>query len=167
MTLETRNDRTPFFNLIPVGFRAPSELFVKFKLFTVPGQVAHDSTRKAVLFRAEGAVFVADSQRNQNTNNSEPLDNLADSAMRVGSDFENLPQVVQFNKRDLRAEGVLETFLALLKRVYERNRLHLSLEQTMDSFAARWFRRHWTVGPGRDSPRDGGPGQRLVARRSV
>src|SRR3569832_1320168 len=69
MTLETQGDRTLFFDLLPLGFRAPSGLLVKFKLFTVPGQVAHDGTRKAVLSRADGVVFVADSQRNQAVNN--------------------------------------------------------------------------------------------------
>jgi signal recognition particle receptor subunit beta len=58
MVLETRNDRTLFFDLLPLGITAPSGLLVKLRLFTVPGQVAHDSTRKAVLSRADGVVFV-------------------------------------------------------------------------------------------------------------
>jgi len=101
MTLDTRNDRTLFFDLLPLGFRAPSGLLIKFRLYTVPGQVAHDSTRKAVLSRADGVVFVADSQSNQGVNNAESFDNLADNAGRVGLDFSVLPLVVQFNKRDL------------------------------------------------------------------
>ncbi len=145
MTLETHNDRTLFFDLLPLGFTAPSGLLVKFKLFTVPGQVQHDSTRKAVLSRADGVVFVADSQRSQSANNGESFDNLAANAARVGLEFERLPLVVQFNKRDLanilseeevRARwsqapwplffsaalvgtGVMETFRALLAAVYE------------------------------------------------
>jgi mutual gliding-motility protein MglA len=144
MTLETQNDRTLFFDLLPLGFRAPSGLLVKFRLFTVPGQVAHDGTRKAVLSRADGAVFVADSQRNQSVNNGESFQNLAENAARVGLDFEKLPLVVQFNKRDLPnilseeevkarwqsapwpllfssaldGSGVRETFAALLRLVY-------------------------------------------------
>jgi signal recognition particle receptor subunit beta len=101
MTLETQNDRTLFFDLLPLGITAPSGLMVRFKLFTVPGQVAHDSTRKAVLSRADGVVFVADSQRNQSVNNAESFENLAANAACVGLDFERLPMVVQFNKRDL------------------------------------------------------------------
>lgn len=101
MTMETQSDRTLFFDLLPLGFRAPSGLLIKFRLFTVPGQVQHDGTRKAVLSRADGVVFVADSQRNQSTNNGESFQNLADNAARVGLDFQNLPLVVQFNKRDL------------------------------------------------------------------
>lgn len=101
MTLETQNDRTLFFDLLPLGFRMPSGLLVKFKLFTVPGQVAHDATRKAVLSRADGVVFVADSQRSQGINNSESFQNLADNVGRVGLDIDTLPLVIQFNKRDL------------------------------------------------------------------
>jgi len=144
MTLETQGDRTLFFDLLPLGFRAPSGLLVKFKLFTVPGQVAHDGTRKAVLSRADGVVFVADSQRNQVLNNAESFENLAENAARVGLDFDAMPLVVQFNKRDLpdilseeeiaerwqgaqwplvfasalSGEGVSETFSQLLEPVY-------------------------------------------------
>jgi signal recognition particle receptor subunit beta len=101
MVLETKNDRTLFFDLLPLGVTAPSGLNVRFKLYTVPGQVAHDGTRKAVLSRADGVVFVADSQRTESVNNGESFDNLALNAARVGLDFERLPLVVQFNKRDL------------------------------------------------------------------
>jgi len=144
MTLETQGDRTLFFDLLPLGFRAPSGLLVKFKLFTVPGQVAHDGTRKAVLSRADGVVFVADSQRSQVLNNAESFENLAENAARVGLDFDAMPLVVQFNKRDLpdilseeeiserwqgaewplvfasalAGEGVAETFRRLLDPVY-------------------------------------------------
>ena len=146
MTLETRSDRTLLFGLLPVGFTAPSGLLVKFKLFTVPGQVAHAGTRKAVLSRADGVVFVADSRRNKSINNGESFQNLADSVGRVGLDFERLPLVIQYNKRDLpeilseeeirshwqgqawpitfscalTGEGVAETFRVLLGQVYPR-----------------------------------------------
>ena len=145
MTLETKNDRTLFFDLLPLGFKAPSGLLVKFKLFTVPGQVAHDGTRKAVLSRADGVVFVADSQINQTANNAESFQNLADNAARVGLGFGTLPLVVQYNKIDLpnivsqeevkerwgkahwplyfgsalNGQGVKETFAELLKVVYQ------------------------------------------------
>lgn len=101
MTLETRGDRTLFFDLLPLGFRAPSGLLVKARLYTVPGQVEHDATRKAVLSRADGVVFVADSDLTQQRTNAEAFENLADNAARVGLDFDDLPLVVQFNKRDL------------------------------------------------------------------
>ena len=101
MTMETKDDRTLFFDLLPLGFRAPSGLLIKFRIFTVPGQVAHDGTRKAVLSRADGIVFVADSDRSQETNNGESFQSLAENCHRVGLDFEHVPLVVQFNKCDL------------------------------------------------------------------
>lgn len=145
MMMETSNDRTLFFDLLPLGFKAPSGLLIKFKLYTVPGQVVHDSTRKAVLSRADGVVFVADSQRTQSINNGESFANLEDNAARVGIDFDRLPLVIQFNKRDLanilseeevlqrwqavpwpivfssalEGHGVIETFNALLPQVYD------------------------------------------------
>ena len=97
MTMETKDDRTLFFDLLPLGFRAPSGLLIKFRLFTVPGQIAHDGTRKAVLSRADGVVFVADAERTQETNNAESFQSLTENCGRVGHDFENLPLVVQFN----------------------------------------------------------------------
>lgn len=156
MTLETQGDRTLFFDLLPLGFRAPSGLLVKFKLFTVPGQVAHDGTRKAVLSRTDGVVFVADSQRNQVLNNAESFENLAENAARVGLDFDTMPLVVQFNKRDLpdilseeeiferwqgaewplvfasalAGDGVVETFRRLLEQVYAHMDSRYMLQQT-------------------------------------
>ena len=160
MTLETKDDRTLFFDLLPMGFKTPSGLLVKFKLFTVPGQVQHDSTRKAVLSRADGVVFVADSQVDQSINNGESFQNLAENAARVGLDFQNLPLVVQFNKRDLpnilsreeirsrwksapwpliyaiavTGQGVLTTFKELLVPLYARldDRHELSTGHGMD-----------------------------------
>ncbi len=154
MTLETEGDRTLFFDLLPVGFTAPSGLLVKFKLFTVPGQVVHDGTRKAVLSRADGVVFVADSQRNQAANNGVAFENLMANTATLGMDVSTLPLIVQFNKRDMsdilgeqeildrwaaapwpiffasamEGSGVLETFVALLERVYDRMDTQYSLE---------------------------------------
>lgn len=144
MTFETKGDRTLFFDLLPMMVRSQSGFTVKFKLFTVPGQVAHDATRKTVLSRADGVVFVADSQNSQAVSNFESFDNLEKNAGRVGLDFEQLPLVVQFNKRDLaditaeeevlgrwapsglkltfssalHGQGVLETFRLLLEESY-------------------------------------------------
>lgn len=146
MTLETADDRTLFFDLLPVGFRAPSGLLIRCRLFTVPGQVKHDGTRKAMLSRADGVVFVADSQKTQEVNNGEAFQNLAANVATVGIDFDRLPLVVQFNKRDLAnivsedevrtrwsaapwplnfasaltGPGVLETFRELITAVYRR-----------------------------------------------
>lgn len=150
MSLETEGDRTLYFDLLPLGFIAPSGLMIKFKLFTVPGQVAHDGTRKAVLSRADGVMFVADSQSNQIYNNGASFDNLIANVGMVGLDLATLPLVVQFNKRDmpdilseqeirerwsqapwpvyfasaLEGRGVLESFDALLAKIYD----HLDAE---------------------------------------
>jgi signal recognition particle receptor subunit beta len=146
MTLETDGDRTLFFDLLPLGFTAPSGLLIKFKIFTVPGQVVHDGTRKAVLSRTDGVVFVADSQRNQAINNGSSFENLLANVAMVGLNPDTLPLVVQFNKRDLpeilsveeiharmanapwpiffasalEGSGVKETFGALLADMYDR-----------------------------------------------
>lgn len=101
MMLNTQGDRTVFFDLLPVMVEIGGGVKLKLKLYTVPGQVIHDATRKAVLSRADGVAFIADSQRNQALNNYESFTNLEKNANRVGLDFANLPLVLQFNKRDL------------------------------------------------------------------
>ncbi|MCG7200068.1 GTPase domain-containing protein [Marinobacter pelagius] len=145
MVLETRDDRTLFFDMLPIGLRSRSGLDLRLKLYTVPGQVQHDSTRKAVLSRADGVVFVADSQIAQQDNNAIAFGNLEDNLDKVGLDIDTVPMVVQFNKRDLpnvveetelqgrwagtpwaplsmasalKGEGVIETFRVLLDRLY-------------------------------------------------
>jgi len=99
--LETKDDRTLFFDLLPIGIRLDSGQLIKLKVFTVPGQVVHNSTRKAVLSRADGIVFVADSQTDQSENNAESFDNLIQNTKVLGMNVQNLPLVIQFNKRDL------------------------------------------------------------------
>lgn len=101
MSFDTKGDRTLFFDLLPMILTTENGFRIKIKLFTVPGQVAHDATRKAVLSRADGVVFVADSSKSQSMSNFESFDNLEKNAVRVGLDFNNLPLVVQYNKRDL------------------------------------------------------------------
>lgn len=101
MVLDTADDRTIYFDLLPFFLTAPSGLKIKVKVYTVPGQVRHDATRKAVLQRADGVAFIADSQTAQAANNFASFDNLEKNLALVGLDIERLPLVVQFNKRDL------------------------------------------------------------------
>jgi hypothetical protein len=101
MVLDTKDDRTIYFDHLPFFLVAPSGLKIKLKVYTVPGQVKHDATRKAVLQRADGVVFVADSQLAESANNSESFENLEKNLAFVGIDIEKIPLVVQFNKRDL------------------------------------------------------------------
>ena len=101
MSLETHMDRTLFFDLLPLQYQTPTGLKVKIKLFTVPGQVIHNETRKAVLAGADAVVFVADSQRSQALSNSISFKNLKENLKANNIDFETLPILIQFNKRDL------------------------------------------------------------------
>ncbi|MFA6012124.1 MAG: GTPase domain-containing protein [Desulfobacteraceae bacterium] len=155
MSLETKGDRTLYFDLLPLAVTTENRVSILFKLFTVPGQVAHDATRKAVLSRADGVVFVADSQVSQSLNNAESFENLENNCRRVGLDFDTLPLVVQFNKRDLgsieseesilelwgptgiplvfasalQGKGVLETFRAVVERCFQHLEVTLGLEK--------------------------------------
>ncbi|MEC4675320.1 MAG: GTPase domain-containing protein [Nitrospirota bacterium] len=101
MVLDTRDDRTIFFDLLPFYIVSPGGLKIKLKVFTVPGQVKHDATRKAVLQRADGVAFIADSQVAEATNNSQSFENLESNLAIVGLDIDTIPLVIQFNKRDL------------------------------------------------------------------
>jgi mutual gliding-motility protein MglA len=101
MMLDTTDDRTIFFDLLPFFLKTPSGLKIKIKVYTVPGQVRHDATRKAVLQRADGIAFIADSQLTEASNNFESFDNLEKNLAFVGLDIDKVPLVIQFNKRDL------------------------------------------------------------------
>jgi signal recognition particle receptor subunit beta len=98
MTLDTRDDRTLFFDLLPIFFRASNFSF-RIKVYTVPGQPVHEATRKVVLTGADGVVFVADSKPDQTAANSLSWSNLVANLASLG--LANLPVVVQYNKRDL------------------------------------------------------------------
>ncbi|OGU06587.1 MAG: GTPase [Geobacteraceae bacterium GWC2_58_44] len=146
MVLDTSGDRTIYFDLLPFFLTAPSGLRIKVKAYTVPGQVCHDATRKAVLQRADGIAFIADSNPAEAQSNFASFDNLERNMSLVGLDIDTLPLVIQFNKRDLpeaicereirntweptgipvlmasalRGSGVTETFGALAGLVYHR-----------------------------------------------
>jgi signal recognition particle receptor subunit beta len=102
MTLDTRDDRTLFFDLLPVFFETASGFKVKLKLFTVPGQVIHNSTRRIVLAGADGVAFIADSQRAMTKANNESWANMHENLKLNGLNPDEIPAVIQFNKRDLR-----------------------------------------------------------------
>ena len=101
MTLETRDDRTLFFDLLPLTFRGESELALRIKLFTVPGQVIHASTRRLVLQGADGVAFIADSQLAETQNNATAFLDLKENLKANGLSLRQMPLVIQFNKRDL------------------------------------------------------------------
>lgn len=140
MTLETRDDRTLFFDLLPLTFKSSNGLAVRLKVFTVPGQVIHASTRRLVVQGADGIVFVADSRVSETQNNADAFMDLRANIKESGLTLRQMPLVIQFNKRDLtgvrseeeiaqqaaqgrepvylavatRGEGVVETFIGLL-----------------------------------------------------
>jgi signal recognition particle receptor subunit beta len=101
MTLETRDDRTLFFDLLPLSISTDSGLTVRIKLFTVPGQVIHNSTRRLVLQGADGVAFIADSQLNEVRANQASFKDLRKNLRENGIDPSNMPVVIQYNKRDL------------------------------------------------------------------
>jgi signal recognition particle receptor subunit beta len=101
MTLETRDDRTLFFDLLPLSFRDRGGLSVRLKVFTVPGQVIHASTRRLVVQGADGIVFVADSRISETEHNAESFMDLQENLKEHGLVLKQMPLVIQFNKRDL------------------------------------------------------------------
>ena len=101
MSLATEGDRTIFFDFMPLDVGKIRGIDVQFKLYTVPGQVKYNRTRKMVLKDVDGVVFVADSQREMLEANLESLQNLRDNLSELGVDPDGVPLVLQYNKRDL------------------------------------------------------------------
>jgi GTPase SAR1 family protein len=113
MTLETKDDRTLFFDMLPLVFRAEgseghdgtrdpkSGMSLRVKVFTVPGQVLHASTRRLVLQGADGVAFIADSQIRETEANAASFIDLRDNLRELGVSIQQMPLIIQFNKRDL------------------------------------------------------------------
>ena len=101
VSLETETDRTLFFDLLPLDVGIISGFKTRLQLYTVPGQVFYNTTRKLVLKGVDGIVFVADSQRPMGEPNRESLKNLRENLAEIGLDLRSIPLVLQFNKRDL------------------------------------------------------------------
>jgi signal recognition particle receptor subunit beta len=144
LTVETHDDRTLFFDLLPVFFSTSSGFKVKVKLFTVPGQVIHNATRRIVLQGADAVAFIADSRRSMAAENNAYWKNLYENMRENGLDPAEVPLVIQYNKRDLpdsktdqeiedtrkkgkepvvgaiavRGVGVLETLHAVLQQAF-------------------------------------------------
>lgn len=144
MTLDTADDRTLFFDLLPVFFKTKNGFKVKIKLYTVPGQVMHTSTRRIVLAGADAVAFIADSRRAESRANTDAWRSMIENLKQNGIQREHIPICIQFNKRDLpdvrtdqeledlkatsrepiikavavRGEGVVETLRQLLSLTY-------------------------------------------------
>lgn len=101
VSLATETDRTLFFDYLPLDLGSISGFQTRLQLYTVPGQVYYNATRKLVLRGADGVVFVADSQREKLEENVESLRNLQENLIEQGFDIREMPFVLQYNKRDL------------------------------------------------------------------
>jgi signal recognition particle receptor subunit beta len=101
ISLATETDRTLFFDFMPLKLGEIKGFKVRFHLYTVPGQVFYDASRKLILKGADGVVFVADSQMDRMDANLDSFDNLRDNLKEHGYDLDTIPLVLQYNKRDL------------------------------------------------------------------
>ncbi len=101
VSLATSSDRTLFFDFLPIEAMAIKGFKTKFQLYTVPGQVIYNTTRQLVLRGVDGIVFVADSQYEKMQENAESFQNLEDNLRTLKMNLENIPYVLQYNKRDL------------------------------------------------------------------
>jgi signal recognition particle receptor subunit beta len=104
VSLATQTDRTLFFDFLPIDLGQISGFTTRFQLYTVPGQVYYQTTRKLVLQGADGVVFVADSQSRQLQENIESFQDLHENLAEQGVDARTMPMVIQYNKQDLPPE---------------------------------------------------------------
>ncbi len=116
LSLATKTDRTLFFDFLPLELGRIRGMKTRVQLYTVPGQVFYNSTRKLVLKGADGVVFVADSQSKMLEANLESYKNLEDNLREMGLRIEEIPLVMQFNKRDLPHLSSIEEMNAQINR---------------------------------------------------
>ncbi len=101
ISLATETERTLFFDFLPLSLGEIRGFKTRFHLYTVPGQVFYDASRKLILKGVDGVIFVADSQIERLEANQESVDNLKTNLAEQGYSLEKIPYVVQYNKRDL------------------------------------------------------------------
>jgi signal recognition particle receptor subunit beta len=116
ISLATETDRTLFFDFLPLDLGTVRGFKTRFHLYTVPGQVFYDASRKLILKGVDGVVFVADSQRDRMDANVESLYNLELNLKQHGYDLDKVPYVLQLNKRDLPTAVSAEQLQAELRR---------------------------------------------------
>jgi signal recognition particle receptor subunit beta len=114
ISLATETDRTLFFDFLPLSLGEIQGFKTRFHLYTVPGQVFYNASRKLILKGVDGVVFVADSQIDRMEANIESLDNLRENLADQGYDLDRIPYVVQYNKRDLPDIAPVEEMRQLL-----------------------------------------------------
>ncbi len=101
ISIDTRGDKTLFFDFLPLSLGAIRGFNIRVQLYTVPGQVLYNESRKMVLKGVDGVVFVADSMEVQQLPNKESLQNLRENLQEDNLNLDELPLVIQYNKRDL------------------------------------------------------------------
>ena len=101
LTIDTKGDRTLFFDLLPLNLGSVSGFDIRIQLYTVPGQIMYEATRKLVLKGVDGLVFVADPLKVRQERNIESLAGLRQNLLEHGMHLEKMPLVLQYNKRDL------------------------------------------------------------------
>jgi len=114
ISLATETERTLFFDFLPLALGEIRGFKTRFHLYTVPGQVFYDASRKLILKGVDGVVFVADSQIERMEANIESLDNLKVNLREQGYELDKVPYVIQYNKRDLPNAATLEELQRLL-----------------------------------------------------
>jgi len=115
VSLATETDRTLFFDFLPLDMGTVKGFKVRFHLYTVPGQVFYDASRKLILRGCDGIIFVADSQRARMEANIESIANLATNLKENGFDIRTIPYVLQLNKRDMPSAASLPEMERLLR----------------------------------------------------
>lgn len=127
ISLATETDRTLFFDFLPLELGNVRGFKTRFHLYTVPGQVFYDASRKLILKGVDGVIFVADSQRERMDANVESLRNLEANLKSQGYDIRTIPYVLQLNKRDLPSAVPVEEMKA---------KLALNAEPVLEAIAA-------------------------------
>ncbi len=115
VSLATETDRTLFFDFLPLDMGMVKGFKVRFHLYTVPGQVFYDASRKLILRGCDGIIFVADSQRARMEANIESIANLATNLKENGFDIRSVPYVLQLNKRDMPSAATVPEMEHLLR----------------------------------------------------
>jgi signal recognition particle receptor subunit beta len=116
ISIDTRGDKTLFFDFLPLSLGAIRGFNIRVQLYTVPGQVLYNESRKMVLKGVDGVVFVADSMEVQQLPNKESLQNLRENLHEDNLNLEELPLVIQYNKRDLEGSVIPVLDKAILDR---------------------------------------------------
>ncbi len=114
ISLATETDRTLFFDFLPLDLGSVRGFKTRFHLYTVPGQVFYDASRKLILKGVDGVIFVADSQEARMDANVESMRNLEENLKENGFDLKTIPYVLQFNKRDLPTAVAVDTMYRAL-----------------------------------------------------